>query len=184
MPYRDDQFIQRSKIGTPDSFMEIYEHFYPSVYRYIFIRISDRDCAEDLTAEVFVRLIAKFDTYIQRDRPLIAWLYTIAHNLVIDHYRSINQLNTISFSDDLTSGPSGHPEKLTEEQLSQECLAKSLQYLTEDQRQVILLRFIDEREIAEIAAILGKNERAIRSLQHRALATLHRVIEKEQCYES
>ena len=80
-------------------------------------------------------------------------------------------------------GDNNHPVKLTEDRLAHECLSRVLKHLTEEQRQVILLRFIENREISELAEILGKNERAIRSLQHRALVALHRWMKKEHCYE-
>jgi RNA polymerase sigma-70 factor (ECF subfamily) len=85
--------------------------------------------------------------------------------------------------ENLIAGDYGHPVRSTEEQLIRECLAKALKYLTEEQRQVILLKFMDDRNIGEVAAILGKNERAVRSLQLRALAALHRAMERERCYE-
>jgi RNA polymerase sigma-70 factor (ECF subfamily) len=145
--------------------------------------VNDQPCAEDLTAEVFVRMLTKLKTYIDGDRPILAWLYTIAHNLVIDHYRGARGTPQLSLEEDLVAGDLGHPVKATEARLAQECLAKALRALTEEQRQLILLKFVDERDIREVAALLGKNERAIRSLQHRALSALHRAMTQERCYE-
>jgi len=83
----------------------------------------------------------------------------------------------------LVAGDTRQPAQETVRHQEQDCLALALERLTEDQRQVILLKFIEDREIAEVAEFLGKNERAIRSLQHRALAALNRVRKKEHCYE-
>ncbi len=155
-----------------------------SVFRYIFYRVrGDQHCAEDLTADVFVRMLTKLKTYVQGDQPILAWLYTIAHNLIIDHYRKANSTPQLSLEEDLVAGDLGHPVQATDDRLAQECLAKVLKYLTEEQRQVILLKFVEDRDLGEVAALLGKNERAVRSLQHRALNALHRAMTQERCYE-
>jgi RNA polymerase sigma-70 factor (ECF subfamily) len=85
--------------------------------------------------------------------------------------------------ENLIAGETHLPSKATENRQERDCLVKAMGHLTEEQRQVILLKFMEGRETAEVAEILGKNERAVRSLQHRALAALNRVIEKESCYE-
>ncbi len=175
--------IERAQRGDPAAVMRLYERYQALVFRYIFYRVrGDQNCAEDLTADVFVRMLAKLKTYVQGDQPILAWLYTIAHHLVIDHYRS-NGTPHLPLEEDLVAGDVGHPVKATEDRLAQERLAKVLKCLTEEQRQVILLKFVEDRDLVEVAALLGKNERAIRSLQHRALDALHRAMTRERCYE-
>lgn len=185
MPLSEADRIQRARKGDREAIAELYGCYQASVFTYIFYRVSDQECAEDLTGEVFVRMIEKLPSYIHNDRPVLAWLYTIAHNLVIDHYRNNYEINPMPLEESLVanSHEEGHPAQRTEEHLVQECLARVMQLLTEEQRQVIQLKFIEDREIAEVAALLGRNERAIRSLQHRALAALQRAIEQERCYE-
>jgi RNA polymerase sigma-70 factor (ECF subfamily) len=176
--------IERAQRGDQAAVMRLYERYQASVFRYIFYRVQgDQHCAEDLTADVFVRMLTKLKTYVQGDQPILAWLYTIAHNLVIDHYRSANSTSHLSLEEDLVAGDVGHPVQATDDRLAQECLAKVLKYLTEEQRQVILLKFVEDRDLVEVAALLGKNERAVRSLQHRALSALHRALTRERCYE-
>ncbi len=184
MPLSDADTIRRAKKGDREAIAELYDRYQASIFTYIFYRVSDQDCAEDLTGEVFVRMIEKLPDYIHTDRPVLAWLYTIAHNLVIDHYRLTQQNNPLPLEESLTANPQdeGHPVNRTEERLLQECLTQVLQMLTEEQRQVIQLKLIEDREIAEVAALMDRNERAIRSLQHRALAALQRAIEQEPCY--
>ncbi len=174
--------IERAQRGDQAAVMQLYERYQASVFRYIFYRVNDQDCAEDLTSDVFVRMLAKLKSYVQGDQPILCWLYTIAHNLVIDHYRS-NGTPPLSLEEDLVAGDIGHPVQAAEDRLAQECLAKVLKCLTEEQRQVILLKFVEDRDLVEVAALLGKNERAIRSLQHRALDALHRAMTRERCYE-
>ena len=175
--------IQRARQGDTEAVGAIYARYHPDVFTYIYYRVSDQDCAEDLTAEVFVRMITKLPDYIEHGHPILAWLYTIARNLVIDHYRTSKERQSMPLDESLIAGESGHPVNETEDHLAQDCLAKAMLELTEEQRQVILLKIVEDREIAEVSTILGRNERAIRSLQHRALAALHRSMQKERCYE-
>jgi RNA polymerase sigma-70 factor, ECF subfamily len=175
--------IQRVRQGDSEAVAAIYAHYQQAVFTYIYYRVSDQECAEDLTAEVFVRMITKFPDYIEQGHPILAWLYTIARNLVIDYYRTSKESQSMPLEESLIAGEIGHPVKETEDHLAQDCLSKAMLELTEEQRQVILLKIVEDREIAEVSTILGRNERAIRSLQHRALAALHRAMQKERCYE-
>ena len=182
-PSQDGDLIQRARQGDQRALVEIYECYQPSVFTYIFYRVSDQEIAEDLTSEVFTRMLVNLPRYKSSGKPILAWLYTIARNLVIDHYRKKRTANHLPLEEDLIDGENNHPVKTTEEQLVHECLSRALNHLTEEQRQVILLKFIESREVSELVTILGKNERAIRSLQHRALVALHRMMKKEHCYE-
>ncbi len=183
MPITETTLVECARRGDQEAVVEIYERYKSSIFMYIFFRVNDQDCAEDLTAEVFVRMIGKLKAYVQRDRPFLAWLYTIAHNLVMDHYRGGNGIPHLPLEEDLVAGDVGHPVKAAEDRLALECLARALKFLTDEQREVIFLKFMEDREIDEVAALLGKNERAVRSLQHRALSALHRAMTQERCYE-
>ncbi len=183
MPRRDYELIRRAKQGEQEALVEIYERYRSSVFSYIFFRVSEQETAEDLTSDVFVRMLSKIHTFVHQDRPILAWLYTIARNLVIDHYRSDGKVESMPIDEAQISSDYGLPGKEAQIHLDHECLAHALESLTEEQRQVIMLKFIDGRENEEVARIMGKNERAIRSLQHRALVALQRVMEQEQCYE-
>ncbi len=179
----ESDLIQRARHGDPDALVALYERHQPSVFTYVYYRVGDQVAAEDLTAEVFARMVKKVGDYTDCGRPILAWLYTIARNLIADHYRVRNAVAPVPLEEALVAGETGHPAIVAEYHLAQECLAKALRWLTEEQRQLIMLRFVEDREVEEVAAIMGKNERAIRSLQHRALAALHRAVVKEGCYE-
>ena len=183
-PPQDGDLIQRARQGDQRALVEIYEQYQPSVFTYVFYRVCDQDAAEDLTAEVFTRMLANLHRFQARGKPILAWLYTIARNLVVDHFRQKSRANHVPLEEELVEGDANHPVKATEQSLAYECLSRAMEHLTEEQRQVILLKFIESREISELVEIMGKNERAIRSLQHRALVTLHRMMEKERCYEN
>lgn len=183
-PPQDDDLIQRAKQGDQRALVDIYERYQPSVFTYVFYRVNDQETAEDLTSEVFTRMLANLARFQSRGRPILAWLYTIARNLVIDHFRQNARTNSVPLESDLVESDQDHPMKAAEQSLAYECLSRAMECLTEEQRQVIVLKFIESREISELVDILGKNERAIRSLQHRALVALHRRMKKERCYET
>jgi len=131
-----------------------------------------------------VRLVDKYDESNRNGGPIGPWLYTVARNLVIDHHRRAGLVTWIPLPEQVVAGEISSPTKQTELRLTQECLIIALNFLTEDQRQVILLKFIERRTNQEIGDLLGKPESAVKSLQHRALATLRRALEKEPCYEA
>ncbi len=182
MPVDERQLIHRAKRGDKEAVAALYDCCYPSVFTYVFFRVSDQECAEDLTTEVFVRMISMLPSYADQGKPVLAWLYTIAHNLIIDHYRT-RKITAMPLDERLVGDGGKHPAGLSEERESRDRLARAMEKLTEEQRLVIQLKFIEDYEIGEVAAILGRNERAIRSLQHRALAALSRIMQQERYYE-
>ena len=165
-------------------FIQVYEKYRPSIFNYIFYRVGDPELADDLTSDVFVRMVDKYPVSEKEERPIVPWLYAIARNLVTDHIRRAGRINWQPLSDVTPAGERSNPVEQVETQRMQSCLIKALDYLTEDQRQVILLKFIERRSNREVGELLGKPEGAIKSLQYRALAGLRRALEKEPCYEA
>ena len=170
----DATLVQRAKDGDKTAFAALYERYQPPVFTYVYSRVDSQTLAEDLTAEVFVRMVAKIRTY-RAASPLLAWLYTIARNLITDHYRQASRLTPLHERTAMSQ------IDLSEEahcRLQETELRTALKKLSEDQRQVVLLKFIERRSNAQIAALLGKTEGAIKSLQHRALGALRRYLNK------
>lgn len=167
------ELIRRAQEYDSRALAEIYERYYQAIYNYIFYRVSDDSLAEDLTAEVFLKALEAIESFAFRGVPFSAWLYRIAGNLVIDHFRrqpkqpSLPLEETQIFSDE-------NPIDVLERGLTQQELRRALDGLTEDQKQVIILKFVDGLSNTEVARVLGKTEGAIKSLQHRALAALAR----------
>lgn len=172
------KLIQRAKAGDPSAFAEIYDRYQPVIYRYIFYRIGDESIAEDLTSEVFVRLVEKIDGFTYRGRPLLAWLYTIARNLITDYHRQTGSPRLLPLEESLVAD-SGDPEEAADRALAQRRLARAIARLTEDQRQVILLRFVEGMDTRSVARVLGKPVGAVKALQHRALVAMRRILEEE-----
>lgn len=166
-----------------EMFSQIYSEYRQSIFNYIYFRVGEQALADDLTSDVFVRMVDKYDAKSFEDKPIAPWLYTIARNLVIDHQRRNGIVSWQPLSDQIHASEQNNPEKQTDARLTQECLMVALNYLTDDQRQVILLKFIERRTNREIGDILGKPEGAVKSLQYRALSALQRALEKEPCYD-
>ena len=173
------KLIQRAKRGDAAAFAEIYDQCQPAIYRYILSKVKDVPTAEDLTGEVFVRLVEKIDTFTYQGRPLLAWLYTIGRNLVTDYYRRANRFLPLQMDKQL-SGDLADVEETVERRVRSQEVFATLSHLTEGQRQVILLKFIEGLDNAAVASILGKSVNAVKALQHRGLASLQRIMEKDE----
>jgi len=172
------RLIRRAKEGNPVAFAELYDRHQPAIYRYISFRVGSAAVAEDLTSEVFVRLVEKIDQFTYRGRPLLAWLYTIARNLVADHHRRAERADMVPLDKKLTAATTD-PEKAAALTLEQQRLGAAIEQLTEGQRQVILLKYFEDLDNKAVARILGKSVGAVKSLQHRGLRALERIFEQE-----
>ena len=179
----DEQtLIQEAQGGDASACGKLFDNYYDVIFRYCYYRVGDVQQAQDLASEVFCRMVEKLDSFRYNGRPLLAWLYTIARNLVTDSHRRNGRVQHLPL-DQTLAATQDSPHRQMERQQLTDCLLSSLQHLTEDQRQVILLKFVEDLDNARAALILDKTEGAVKSLQHRALAALKRAMEKERCYE-
>jgi RNA polymerase sigma-70 factor (ECF subfamily) len=169
------KLVALAQRGDRSAIAEIYERHHSAIYRYVYYRVGDTATAEDLTGTVFVRVVEHLDGFVYQGRPLLSWLYTIARNVVVDHRRRTSGRTIVPLDESLVTGALD-VERAAERALVQRQLAAALNRLTEEQRQVILLKFIEEMSNEEVADVLGKTVGAVKSLQHRALASLHRVL--------
>jgi RNA polymerase sigma-70 factor, ECF subfamily len=179
----DSLLIQRACRGDPAAVGEIYERYQPAIYSYVYYRLGNPAEAEDLTAEVFVRLVTKLHTFTDQGKPILAWLYTIAHNLVANQHRHNDCLEILPLNETTDTSQDGSLDLAGELVLSQHEIQAAMDELTEPQRQVVWLKFIEGYSNAEVATVVGRDENAVKSLQHRALATMRRTIERERCRE-
>ena len=168
--------IERAQAYEASAFAEIYERFYQGIFNYVFYRVTEEALAEDITAEVFVKALEAIDGYEFRGVPFSAWLYRIANNMVTDLFRRKPRNNYVPL-EEAQIATEDVPHAVTERGFTQQELQKALAVLTDEQQQVVILKFVDGMSNVEVAQILGKTEGAIKSLQHRALASLGRVLE-------
>jgi RNA polymerase sigma-70 factor (ECF subfamily) len=177
MSEEEARLVQQAKEGAPQAFAQIYERYQPNIHRYIHYRVQDYYSAQDLVSEVFVRLVERIDSFTYRGSPILAWLYTIARNLIADYHRAAARSPQIGI-EDLTITTIADPVSTTDPILTKEILATALTHLTEEQCQVVLLKFIEGFDNESVAVMMDKSVGAIKSLQHRALVVLRRVFER------
>ena len=174
----DSELVTRAKAGDHDAFTQIYERYAPAIYRYIYFRIGEAELAEDLQAEVFLRMLEGIHRYEDRGWPISAWLYRIAHDRTIDTIRRRRNRQHVPLED--WGGSCDGPEGSVSAQLEYEELNRTLNDLTHDQRQVIQMRFMAEMSIQEVANKLGRTEGSVKALQHRGLQSLARRLQPSQ----
>lgn len=163
----------------------LYELYADRLYRYMLARVGDTESAADLTTELFVRVIKHIGGFrLNQRRPAAsfsAWIYRIAANLITDQYRHQRRLPQVSLSEELRlPAREPAPERLAEQRERFTRLGQALAELSEDQRLVILGKFGEDMSNAQVAGWLGKTEGAVKSLQHRALQTLGRLLGAEE----
>jgi len=174
--YAED-LVRRVRNNEPMAFEELYARYSPRVFGYLFQRLNgDAEEAEDLTADVFTRVYEKIDAFQPQGAPLSAWVFRIAHNRLIDTIRRRPRQTQVTLDDapELTAAPvfGGIDQQVALEQIK-----AGLNRLTPEQRQVIVLRFLEGKSLAETAAVVNRNEDAVKKLQARGLASLRRGIE-------
>lgn len=178
MRSKDEQaLIQLARRRDPEAISELYRRHVDAIYRYTYFRVSDSAVAEDLTAEVFLRALESIENYTDTGLPFSAWLFKIAHARVIDHWRRQERHPQVALDESLP-GEKQDGETL-EIQERDAALGRAIRRLSPDQQQVITLRFYAGLSNAEIAAIMNKTAGAVKALQHRALASLARLLEQE-----
>ena len=175
----ESYLIERAKTYDEEALSELYHRHVHAIYRYVFYRVRDQAAAEDLVGDVFVRALEGLPSYQDTGAPFEAWLYRIAHARVVDHYRRQNVRRVTSLDERLAASEGADPDRLAAHSDNARRAWECLPRLTDDQQQVISLRFIAGHSTAEVARLMGKTEGAVKALQNRALASLRRLLEVE-----
>ncbi len=171
------KLIQRARQGDLAAVSELYNLHVDRIYRYVRYRTGDDQTAEDITAEVFLRAIEGLGNYSDQGAPFSAWLYRIAHARVIDYWRSSKRRQTAPLEDPLLQdGLVAADEAIDTDFLQHRSLWAALRQLTDDQQNVIILKFVQGLSNIEVAQVLGKTEGAVKALQRRALEALARQL--------
>lgn len=165
--------VDLARDGDAEAFGQLYDHYVSGIYRFIYYRVSSPQLAEDLTSETFVRGLRAIQRFTWQGKDFGAWLTTIARNLITDHYKSGRaRLETVT--EIVPEGPvtAASPEDDVMSMLSHEMLIEAVHALAPEQRDCILMRFIQGLSIAQTAAALGRTEGAVKQLQLRAVRNL------------
>ena len=173
---RVTHLISCAKQGDSNAIGELYEYHRLGIFRYLFYRTGDIQTADDLTSEVFLRMIRALSEYRLEEVVFQAWLFRIAHNLLNDHYRKMSVRNDVELEENIMIDPQATRSRPVEHSLNSVTLQKALDLLAGEQRDVIVMRFITGMPITEVAQTLNKSEDAVKGLQRRALTNLRNVL--------
>jgi RNA polymerase sigma-70 factor (ECF subfamily) len=172
------RLVERAQHGDRQALEELYLMHFDRIYSYLQMSVGNRHDAEDLTNQTFVKMLESIDRFEWRKVPISAWLFRIAHNLAIDHFRSRRRWQP----EEEPPEPPGSEARSAEEEalqsIGRQSMLAMIEGLSQDQQQVLTLKFVFNFPNGDVATILGKTEGAIKSLQHRALASLQRQLTK------
>ena len=167
--------LSQARAYDPAALAEIYDLYAPAIYAYIYRRVGDPALAEDLTSELFLRILRAIRDGVTWRTSFNAWLYRAAHNLVVDHYRRHASADPAPL-DELAVAGGPRPDQAVETGLEAEQLRDALRQLTPEQQQVLALRFGEDLTARQVGELIGKTTGAVEALQHRGLAALRRIL--------
>ncbi len=173
----EEILIQKAKNFDSEAWTQIYRQNHPKIYAYLRYRLNDIDLAEDMAATVFLHAVDKIESFTYRGFSLSSWLFRIAHNLMVDHFRRKGKVAAEPLTEALLA-KSGGLDRTMESALIRADIDSALNEITDEQKHVVLLKFFGGLSNAEVARVIKKPEGAVKALQHRALASLRRVLEK------
>jgi RNA polymerase sigma-70 factor (ECF subfamily) len=172
--------VSRAQEGDRDALEELYLIHFDRIYGYLHMSVGNRHDAEDLTTQTFLKMLESIGKFRWRSAPFSAWLFRIAHNLAMDHFRAARRWQP----EEEPPEPAGAEEPSAEqgalEAIGRESMLELIERLSHEQKQVLTLKFVFSFSNGEVATILGKTEGAVKSLQHRALVSLQKRLADPQ----
>lgn len=167
------QYVRLAQGGDGEAFGKLYDRYVDMVFRFIYFRVNDRALAEDFTSETFLRALRRISTIRYQGRDIGAWFITIARNIVLDHLKSARHRLELTTADTLEAKEQvSSTEEAVLDALQSERLMQAVAQLGDEQRECVMLRFIHGLSVSETAGVMGKNDGAIKALQHRAVRKL------------
>ncbi|MFL5918551.1 MAG: sigma-70 family RNA polymerase sigma factor [Gaiellaceae bacterium] len=170
------RLVERGQQGDREALEELYLLHFDRIYSYLHMSVGNRHDAEDLTTQTFLKMLESIKRFRWQSAPFSAWLFRIAHNLAMDHFRATRRWQP----EDEVPEPAGEMEPSAEaaafQSIGRQSMLELIEGLSQEQKQVLTLKFVFNLPNAEVATILGKTEGAIKSLQHRALVSLQKQI--------
>jgi len=173
----DDQVLANIAKNDSNAFGELYERHVTSIYRYVYYRVGNAEDAEDLTA----RVLKHVKNYNDRGVPFTAWLYRIAHNVVANYHRDNSRHPSVPLDEmELHSAHHDDTDLKLDSAKERERLLRAIRLLPEDRQQLVVLKFVEQLQNAEIGQIMSRSEGAIKSLYHRTLMQLREILDKTE----
>lgn len=176
----EDRLLAQARQGDQDAVMKIYNSYFPPIYNFIRLRVDDPALAEDLTSEVFIKLVTALRGRSAPRRSLRGWLFQVARNVLRDHFGQIRHLSTQALDEWLPDSPDSDPELQFMRTLSSDLIRRALRSLSADQQEVLILRFGQMLSLQETADIMGKQVGAVKSIQFRAVGALRQILSQMQ----
>jgi RNA polymerase sigma-70 factor, ECF subfamily len=176
----EDKLIRGAKRGKTENFSTLYAHYVPSIYRFIYMKVTHREEAEDLTHEVFLSAWQNLGSYQSRGFPFSSWLYQIARNKVIDYYRLRKVKVALEDASPEQLKAEGDPAAELDKQFTLETVRSAIRSLSHDKQDVLLMKFMEDLPHEEIARTLAKSEGAVRLIQHRAINELKKLLRQNE----
>ena len=176
-----DELVTKAQEGDAVSFAKLYEHFFDQILRYVNFKTGSLPDAEDITGQVFVRMLESIHTFKRQGHPFSSWLFRIAHNLVVDHFRVNSRKKVVPLEDTPAAMRVLSPDldSQVDLDLSMQEVNRAMVHLTELQREVISLRFAAGLSVLETARAVGRKENAVKALQHAGLQKLRGMLAPE-----
>lgn len=171
----EENLVRRAQHHDQEAFAQLYEEHFDKIYRYVTFKIGNETEAEDMTQQVFLNALHSISSFKWKGIPFSAWLFRIAHNQVVDYFRS-KKRTAVPLDESLASNDN-NPQLIVEQKLDIEQLLLATKQLTGAQREVISLRFAGELSIAQVAKAMGKSQGAVKALQHSAIVALRKVLQ-------
>ncbi|MBA2359074.1 MAG: sigma-70 family RNA polymerase sigma factor [Actinobacteria bacterium] len=170
------RLVERAQSGERAALEELYLLHFDRIYSYLHLSVANRHDAEDLTTQTFLRMLESIRSFRWGTAPFAAWLFRIAHNLAMDHFRAGRRWQPEDEVPEPEDGGAESAETQALESIGRASMLELIEILSLDQQQVLTLKFLFGFSNGEAAAILGKTEGAVKSLQHRALAALQKQL--------
>jgi len=173
----EQQILKDAIGGKASAFGLLYEYYQPKIYRFIYLKVSHREEAEDLTHQTFLKAWVNLGAYTPQGYPFGSFLYRIARNLVIDHYRTRKETQALESVEEIATLASSSPHLELETKMAMENVRTVLASMKPEYQEVIIMKYIEEMTNGEIADMLEKSEGAVKLLHHRAMKVLKQIIE-------
>jgi RNA polymerase sigma-70 factor, ECF subfamily len=170
--------VDRAQQGDREALEELYLIHFDRIYSYLHVSVGNRHDAEDLTTQTFLKMLESIGKFRWQSAPFSAWLFRIAHNLAMDHFRANRRWQPEEEPPEPDPDESTSAEAGALESIGRKSMLELIEELSPEQQQVLTLKFVFNFANAEAATILGKTEGAIKSLQHRALVSLQKQLER------
>jgi RNA polymerase sigma-70 factor, ECF subfamily len=173
------KLVDAAKRGDRDALEDLYLIHFDRIYSYLHVTVGNRHDAEDLTTQTFLKMLESIGKFRWGSAPFSAWLFRIAHNLAMDHFRAARRWQPEEEVPEPEPDESTSAEAGALDSIGRKSMLALIDDLSGEQQQVLTLKFVFGFSNGEAATILGKTEGAVKSLQHRALATLHKKLQED-----